>query len=135
MSVPVPTERQIELPAEPASVRKARQFVRQVLESWGLDSAVDNAVLLTSELATNSVLHARTRFSVVVSRRDQEVLVNVLDNSLVPPQHRSETAATATTGRGIDLMAKVATAWGASPMADLRGYAKGVWFAIPLTDR
>ncbi|MFG3410059.1 ATP-binding protein [Streptomyces sp. NPDC048142] len=46
-------------PAEPGSVRGARHAVRGALGSWGLDAAVgDLAVLLVSELVTNSLRYA-----------------------------------------------------------------------------
>lgn len=46
-------------PAEPGSVRGARHAVRGALGSWGLDATVgDLAVLLVSELVTNSLRYA-----------------------------------------------------------------------------
>jgi Histidine kinase-like ATPase domain len=50
---------------EPAAVGAARRFVRDTLRSWQLagpawGQLVDDAVLLTSELVTNAVLHAGT---------------------------------------------------------------------------
>lgn len=50
---------------EPAAVGAARRFVRDTLRSWELTGPawcqlVDDAVLLTSELVTNAVLHAGT---------------------------------------------------------------------------
>jgi anti-sigma regulatory factor (Ser/Thr protein kinase) len=51
---------QLQLPAEPASISHARRFVRGAVESLGAEAAVDDAVLLISELATNALLHARS---------------------------------------------------------------------------
>ena len=52
---------------EPAAAAAARRFVRQTLRSWDIsarawdpDRLVDDAVLLTSELVTNAVVHAGT---------------------------------------------------------------------------
>jgi hypothetical protein len=50
---------------EPAAVGAARRFVRDTLRAWELagpawGQLVDDAVLLTSELVTNAVLHAGT---------------------------------------------------------------------------
>ena len=47
-------------PADRTSVARARRFVRETLIGWGAGDATDDAVLLTSELATNAVVHART---------------------------------------------------------------------------
>jgi len=54
---------------EPAAVGAARRFVRDTLRSWELagpawGQLVDDAVLLTSELVTNAVLHAGTQVQV-----------------------------------------------------------------------
>jgi NAD+ kinase len=39
-------------------VSDARRFVGSRLEEWGMPKAVDVAVLLTSEVVTNAVVHA-----------------------------------------------------------------------------
>jgi anti-sigma regulatory factor (Ser/Thr protein kinase) len=50
--------------AEPAAAGAARRFVRETLRSWQLadrtSRLVDDAVLLTSELVTNAIVHAGT---------------------------------------------------------------------------
>lgn len=40
------------------SVATARSFVRDTLQGWGFADIVDDAVVLTSELVTNAVVHA-----------------------------------------------------------------------------
>jgi two-component sensor histidine kinase len=102
-----------------------------VLHDWGLDEIVDTVCLLTSELATNAVLHARTAFAVVVSRQDGEVRIDVLDGSGVPPRQRQNTL-TAATGRGVAMVARLASTWGATATTELQGFAKGVWFTVPV---
>jgi len=121
----------LDLEAEPASVPKARSFVRRVLTEWGLTEAVDTVALLTSELATNSVLHARTAFAVLVTHEEDDIRVDVLDGSAVPPRHRHNTPAAAT-GRGVALVASMSTAWGSTPASALQGFVKGVWFTVPV---
>ncbi|MGW0495842.1 ATP-binding protein [Streptomyces sp. NPDC003007] len=44
---------------EAQSVSEARRFVRAAVEDWGLPELADPAELVTSELASNAVLHAR----------------------------------------------------------------------------
>ncbi|URN13382.1 PAS domain-containing protein [Streptomyces radiopugnans] len=53
------------------SVASARAFVRDTLQGWGLADIVDDAVVLTSELVTNAVVHAwhRRRRPVPARRR------------------------------------------------------------------
>ncbi|MGZ6792811.1 MAG: ATP-binding protein [Mycobacteriales bacterium] len=120
--------RRLDLPAEPASVGKARRFVRSTLRDWDLDEAAEIATLLVSELATNAVLHARTAYAVVVHRESGDVRVEVCDGSGVMPRQRLHSAAAAT-GRGVALVAQLASAWGTASAVD--GFAKCVWFTLP----
>ena len=55
----------------PAAVGAVRGFVRDALAGWGLDDLVGDAVLITSELATNAITHGGSPFrtSLVRSRR------------------------------------------------------------------
>ncbi|MFN2536518.1 MAG: ATP-binding protein [Mycobacteriales bacterium] len=125
-----PQSMRVDLPAEPASVGQARRFVRGVLDDWGLDDLVETATLLTSELATNAVLHARTTFAVVVSRSRRDVRVDVLDGSEVQARVRRPSP-TAGTGRGVNIVAALADHWGPTPAKELHGFAKGVYFTMP----
>ena len=124
--------RRLDLAANPASVAQARAFVRGLLESWQLDALSDTTCLLTSELATNAVLHARTSYAVVVTRSREGVRVDVLDGSAVMPQHRHNTLSAAT-GRGVALVDRLAGDWGTTPSDELNGFVKGVWFTVPTT--
>ena len=125
----MPVHARVDLPAEPASVGQARRFVGRVLAEWGLDDLADTVVLLTSELATNAVLHARTSFAVVVTREPSEVRVDVLDGSVVSPRER-QPSPTAATGRGVAMVASLADAWGSTPEPEQYGFAKGVFFTV-----
>lgn len=127
----VPDVERMDLEAEPVSVGAARRFVSQVLQRWGLDAAIDTAALLTSELATNAVLHARSAFAVVVARVEDGVRVDVLDGSTVRPVQRPQST-TSATGRGVAIVAELAAAWGTTSSGDLYGYSKGVWFTVPV---
>ena len=119
----------LELPAEPASVRAARVFVTERLDAWGCNGLADTAALLTSELVTNVVLHARTRFAVVVARVPGGARIDVLDGSRVSPVRR-EHDLSAPTGRGLALVENLATEWGETPPDELGGFAKGVRFSV-----
>lgn len=118
------------LPAEPASVPAARRCVRDALAGLGADGAAEDAQTLVSELATNAVLHARTPFTLQVVRRDDVVQVRVADRSAVLPRQRSY-GPESTTGRGMRLIASIATAWG----IDSEGGGKVVWFELPAEGR
>ena len=67
---------------EPTAVAAARRFVRETLNSWQLpcrDDLVSDAVLLTSELVTNAVVHAGTAVQVACRLHGADVEVSVLD--------------------------------------------------------
>ena len=104
----------------------ARLFVRDTLSDWGLRAAYDAAEMLVSEVVTNAVLHARTPFSVEVSRGGDAVRVSVSDGSPALPRQRTY-GTDATTGRGIRLVATLSVQWGVEP--DGRG-GKVVWFEV-----
>jgi GAF domain-containing protein/anti-sigma regulatory factor (Ser/Thr protein kinase) len=127
---------------EPAAVAAARKFVRETLQSWletgpGPDDAglVDDAVLLTSELVTNAVVHAGTQVHVTCKLAASAVEVVVRDTHparMVPGPGRDENIpAERTSGRGLLLPSALASTWGVSYGAD----AKAVWFRMGLSGR
>ncbi|MEU1165801.1 hypothetical protein ABZ372_37320, partial [Streptomyces sp. NPDC005921] len=61
------------------SVATARSFVRDTLQGWGFADVVDDAVVLTSELVTNAVVHAGTHADVLCLRTDDGVRIEVAD--------------------------------------------------------
>ena len=120
----------VTLPPDVSSAGAARRFVTATLAGWRLDHLVDDAVLLTSELVTNGLLHARTQLEVVVSADAGEIRIEVRDASLVPVTIRNFSVESGT-GRGLRLIGRMADAWGVDP-----GPAgKSVWFTLPLAGR
>jgi GAF domain-containing protein/anti-sigma regulatory factor (Ser/Thr protein kinase) len=129
---------------EPAAVAAARKFVRDTLCSWldagsgtAADAAadgglVDDAVLLTSELVTNAVVHAGTQVQVTCKLAAGAVEVVVRDSHparMVPGPAPDDTVpAERTGGRGLLLPSALAAAWGVSYGTD----AKAVWFRMGL---
>jgi anti-sigma regulatory factor (Ser/Thr protein kinase) len=122
---------------EPTAAAAARRFVRNTLQTWLITEAagdghglVDDAVLLTSELVTNAVVHAGTPVEVTCKLTDGGVEVVVSDGHparLVPePPENEHIPAERTSGRGLLLPAALATAWGVT----YGRAAKAVWFRI-----
>jgi anti-sigma regulatory factor (Ser/Thr protein kinase) len=107
----------LELPPAAASVRDGRRFVTTVLEQWGMPDLVETAALLTSELLTNSVLHARTEIVLSVAQLEGCVEIEVRDGSRHGPRRRRHTQ-DATTGRGLELLERLARSWDVSVDAD-----------------
>ncbi len=113
------------LPPEPASARLCRLFLVQTLESWGADSFADDAVLLSSELVTNAVLHAGTPIQVRVTLDGGHLRVEVHDGSPRLPAVRHYSLLSGT-GRGLAMVAEMAAAWAIEPT----GHGKAVWFEL-----
>jgi anti-sigma regulatory factor (Ser/Thr protein kinase) len=115
-------------PADRSAVARARGFVRDTLAAWGADDAIDDAVLLTSELATNAVMHAGTPFEVICRTGDSWVQVEVVDGDpgrALPAPGRG-TDPDRSSGRGLLMPVTLAAAWGVSYAAD----SKTVWFRL-----
>ncbi|NJC68720.1 SpoIIE family protein phosphatase [Planosporangium thailandense] len=124
------------LPADHSSPGAARAAVRSVLAEAGLTDVLDEALLLTTELATNAVVHARTSFDVEVTADADTVTVTVMDFHAGPITHNySKKKPNSSTrpieqleerGRGLLLVDQLATYWGTLHYPD----RKGVWFRL-----
>jgi anti-sigma regulatory factor (Ser/Thr protein kinase) len=119
----VPDE--VRLPPHPASVGRARRFVAEQLAARGLTDPMGDVELVTSELVTNAVIHARTDITVAVLADPAGARVTVADGSQVMPGPRLATAASRN-GRGLTLVDHFAPAWGAERTAN----GKVVWFLV-----
>ncbi|MFJ3975425.1 SpoIIE family protein phosphatase [Streptomyces sp. NPDC090021] len=119
------------------SVAAARAFVRDTLQGWGFADIVDDAVVLTSELVTNAVVHAGTRAEVLCLRTEDGVRVEIADRyperelPLRHPGERPYADPDRESGRGLMLCAALATRWG----VEYTGTHKHVWFRLDLPDR
>ena len=122
---PLVIERVITLPPEPRSAAAARAFVRAALVEGGQEGWVELAELAVSELVTNGILHAHTPLAVTVQVSASDVTVRVRDDSLQLPAQR-HWGASATTGRGLALVASLAAAYGVDAEPD----GKTVWFRL-----
>jgi anti-sigma regulatory factor (Ser/Thr protein kinase) len=99
-----------------------------VLESAGAAGVefVSTALLLTSELVTNAVLHADTGDVLLVIDLDAtRLLVKVIDGDRSVPERRIADPSD-DTGRGLALLDELASSWGTVP----EGAGKAVWFVL-----
>jgi anti-sigma regulatory factor (Ser/Thr protein kinase) len=109
-------------PGDNHSVPVARRFVAETLRAWGASRFEWAATTLISELATNSVLHARTAFTVVLRLGPDVLRLEVTDGSARLPQQRHY-GIDATTGRGLTLVHDLSGNDG----VDVSGQGKTVW--------
>ncbi|MFE1248921.1 SpoIIE family protein phosphatase [Streptomyces sp. NPDC058735] len=118
------------------SVASARSFVRDTLQGWGFADIVDDAVVLTSELVTNAVVHAGTSADVLCLRSDEGARIEVADRY---PEREIPLQGTAVNmgspdregGRGLQLCAALAGRWG----VEYTPTHKTVWFQLDLPAR
>jgi anti-sigma regulatory factor (Ser/Thr protein kinase) len=94
---------------EPDEVRHARQFVASLLAEVDLPS--ERAELITSELATNAVVHGRTEFRLEVDCDIDSVRISVFDAGGGWPCRRPP-AGDNESGRGLRIVDHVAERWG-----------------------
>ena len=120
-----PSERRRTFAPAPVSAGQARAFVDEALEGAGLDHLSYTATLLVSELVANAILHSGTPLEVVVRCGDDRVRVEVHDGNPQLPvrKHYSDMSGT---GRGLMLVERIASGWGADRTAD----GKAVWFEL-----
>ncbi|MGW2571631.1 SpoIIE family protein phosphatase [Streptomyces sp. NPDC001537] len=118
------------------SVATARSFVRDTLQGWGFADIVDDAVVLTSELVTNAVVHAGTSADVLCLRTDEGVRIEVADRypeREIPLQGHPVNMGSPDRegGRGLQLCAALAARWG----VEYTPTHKQVWFQLDLPER
>ena len=115
-------------PSTPTSAGEARRFVDSVLSEAGLDHLAYAATMLVSELVANAILHTGTPVSVVVSPDRARARVEIHDGSPQLPIRKNYSTMSGT-GRGLVLVERMASAWGAEPTED----GKVVWFELDAT--
>ncbi|MET7287052.1 SpoIIE family protein phosphatase [Streptomyces sp. NPDC005573] len=99
-----------EFPADPAVVAEARRAAARQLEQWGLEEMAFTTELIVSELVTNAVRYAGGPVGLRLICED--VLVcEVTDPSNTQPRLR-RAGWTDEGGRGLFLVAQLATRWG-----------------------
>jgi anti-sigma regulatory factor (Ser/Thr protein kinase) len=107
------TDAELVLGNQPDAVPLARRFVRQALD--GVPTAtIEDAELIVTELATNAVLHGRSPATLRVCQLPGCIRVEVEDTGRDMPM-RMRRSYEAMTGRGLGMVAALATAWGIDP--------------------
>jgi anti-sigma regulatory factor (Ser/Thr protein kinase) len=104
--------------------RSARQVVESFLRAHELECVVDDAVLLTSELVTNVVDHARSTIALSIEWKSPVVRVEVRDH--IPGRVVQSFNPSGTSGRGLLIVDALSDAWGTYDTSD----GKVVWFHL-----
>ena len=109
----------------PRLVSDARRFVLQHAPDLPPDTQ-DSLVLLTSELVTNAVLHARSAIELGITVADRSVVVTVHDEDLTRPEQQPYDGREG--GWGLALVRELAAAWALEVHL---GDGKTAWFRLP----
>jgi phosphoserine phosphatase RsbU/P len=131
--------RRVRLPADRRTPAAARAVVRSVLAEAELDELLNEALLLTTELSTNAVEHARTELDIEVTADQAGLTVTVSDFAAGPVDElavgvrnqATDIAEVAERGRGLLLVDHFASRWGTTYLRT----GKGVWFRLDRSDR
>jgi len=108
---------------QPESAAAARNFVDRAIDGTNVDLFA--AMLLTSELVNNAIVHAQTMFDVrVCVDTDGTVSVAVVDRA--PDLVAKVRQPSSDSGRGLALVDGIADAWGSERQTD----TKRVWFRL-----
>lgn len=112
----------LQLPADLASVSRARAFLLETFGSWGLGRLTDDGMLVVSELVTNAIRHAGTACTLELAADDSAVRIAVADegSGSPDPQPFSDTQSH---GRGLRIIGALSAAWG----VDALPVGKIVW--------
>ncbi|WP_189045189.1 ATP-binding SpoIIE family protein phosphatase [Micromonospora sonchi] len=122
----------MEVPAEPTAPSRVRHWMTAQLTQWEVaESVIGAAVLCTSELTTNALLHAGTAARVEIDLSSERLLVSVADSGSRGTVTRARTDTLSSRGRGLGLIEELSDTWGTDPT--VRGST--VWFEILLSPR
>ncbi|MFF7649238.1 ATP-binding protein [Streptomyces sp. NPDC007983] len=109
----------------PESAEAARRLVRTALAAWGQENLIEDAVLVITELVSNSVNHARLEsIRVVITRPSEDVIrLGVADRARSVPLLRTDSNGDDTRGRGLLIVDALTERWG----TELYRWGKQVW--------
>ncbi|MBG0568254.1 SpoIIE family protein phosphatase [Actinoplanes aureus] len=119
----------MQVAAEPTGPSRVRQWMTTRLREWSVpEPVIGAAILCTSELTTNALLHAGTPAQVHIDLNAERLLVSVADTGTRGSVIRAQTDTLASRGRGLGLIEELSDSWGTDPT--VRGST--VWFEMLL---
>lgn len=124
--VQTPSGASVALAKQPESVALARQFVGSQCRGWGCEDALDDVLLITSELVTNAIVHAGSNPHLLTCLVGDVVRVEVIDDS---HEHGEMQVADPfdENGRGLFIVDAISTRWGIERLL----HGKRVWAEVP----
>ncbi|MEU7642146.1 ATP-binding protein [Streptomyces sp. NPDC039016] len=134
----LPYRHVLTLPSEPSAVRVARETAELALTGWGISlrhPTVDPALLILSELVTNSIRHAAALSPqvTVIYAAGRDCLVFAVHDSH-PHQPSLYGSRAGTGGGGLATVMELVLDLGGTAVvrADSTAGGKGIWITLPL---
>lgn len=124
VDIPAPLTAECALTAVAGDLAVVRRFARLTLTAWACGIAVDDALLIVTELATNALRHGAGQPILRLSVGAGHVRIEVFDDDPAPPVRRPSGA---DGGWGLALVERLSLAWGTAS----HGLGKVVWCALP----
>jgi anti-anti-sigma factor len=114
-------------PPLPTAPQRARAMVAQAAQAWGLPPSLTPTLqVIASELTANAVVHAGTPLEFAMTLRNGLVHLSVRDGNPAPVRLPEWIGEDAERGRGLLVVAALATAWGSVAAGD----GKVVWATV-----
>ncbi|OKK18347.1 hypothetical protein AMK16_18660 [Streptomyces sp. CB00455] len=114
-------------------VGRCRDFTRRALADWQWSQeahAVEDVLLLVSEVVTNACLHAGGPRELVLRHSPERLRVEVSDGSTELPRRRGPGDRALPGGHGLIVLERLTRSWGSVPSPDgVTG--KTVWLEVP----
>lgn len=115
-------------PRELDSVRAARHFAAGLLGAGSGGKLAENTEIVVTELAANAVLHARSGFTLTISRSAAVVRIAVQDG-LPLVSRNDDRPFDIKAGHGLSVVAQLASAWSVERLPD----GKVVWVELAVS--
>ncbi|MCX4904002.1 ATP-binding protein [Streptomyces sp. NBC_00878] len=134
----LPYRHVLTLPAMPSAVRTARETAEQALAEWGISPrhpTVGPALLILSELVTNSVRHAAVlspQVTVIYAAGQDCLAFAVHDRHPYQPALYASVTDTGTGGLATVMELTLGLGGTAVVRADADGKGKSIWITFPL---
>src|SRR4051812_24870896 len=121
-----------DLAGTPHAAPLARIFIREHLRNQVPPDVLETTMLLTTELVTNVVLHAKTSIHLGITWDEHNQLVTVQDHNLQTPgdRHQLDGDRLRETGRGLMVVESLADDFGWYRLASEIG--KVMWFSLAI---
>ncbi|MEV8018067.1 ATP-binding protein [Streptomyces sp. NPDC086554] len=134
----LPYRHVLTVPCMPGAVRMARETAEQALTEWGITlrhPTIDPALLILSELVTNSIRHAAVlspQVTVIYAAGEDCLAFGVHDRH--PYQPSLYASVTETEPRGLATVMELTLGLGGTAVirGDADGKGKSIWITLPL---